>query len=40
MEVNIKKKKWIRLSNIKIIKNLKILIDEKFKAQIKEVLNL
>jgi hypothetical protein len=40
MEVNIKKKKWIRLSNIKIIKNLKILIDEKFKAQIKEVLKL
>jgi hypothetical protein len=40
MEVNIKKKRQIKLNNIKTIKELKLLIDVGFKAKVTKVLNL
>jgi hypothetical protein len=40
MEVNIKKKRQIKLNNIKTIKKLKLLIDVGFKAKVTKVLNL
>jgi hypothetical protein len=35
MEVNIKKKKQIKLANLKAIKDMGILIDVEFKAKVK-----
>jgi hypothetical protein len=40
MEVNIEKKKQVMFNNFKTIKDLRVLIDEKFKAKVEEVLNL
>jgi hypothetical protein len=39
MEVNIEKKKQVMFNNFKKTRDLRVLIDEKFKAKVEEVLN-
>jgi hypothetical protein len=40
MEINIKKKRTMRLTNLIMIKDLKVLTNVKFKTKVKDVLNL
>ncbi len=40
MEINIKKKRTVRLTNLIMIKDLKVLTNVKFKTKVKDVLNL
>lgn len=40
MEVNIEKNKQVMLNNFKTTRDLRVLIDEIFKAKVEEVLNL
>jgi hypothetical protein len=40
MEVNIEKKKQMMFNNFKTTRNIRVLIDENFKAKVEEVLNL
>ncbi len=40
MEVNIKKKKTVKLTNFIMIKDLKVLTNVKFNTKVKDVLNV
>lgn len=40
MEVNIKKKRTLRLTNFRMIKDLRVLTNVKFNTKVKDVLNV
>jgi hypothetical protein len=40
MEVNIKWKRHVKFNNLKAIRHLKLFINKKFKAKVKDVLDL